>query len=874
MKIGTFRALALLLAAAASSLRAQPVAAPLETGLPPLRNFTPKEYGAQGQNWDLAQDARGVVYAGNNEGALEFDGLRWRLVRTANKGTVRSLAVDAAGRVWVGGTGEIGFLEPDAAGLSRYVSVLDRVPKGERDFEDVWRTFATKDGVWFSSFRKLIRVRGNDVRAFRPGGAFHLAFRVGERIFIREMKRGLLEVVDDRLELVPGGGRFAEERIYAMLPWEPAGPNAILVGTRTQGLFVFDGASFRPFPTEDDAALKHDLLSCATRTAHGNLALGTIEGGVHLIDARGRFLGRLAREQGLQDATVDALLRDRMGGLWLGLDHGITRVEAGSPLTRFDDRSGLPGLVLSLHRHLGRLYAGTAYGLSRLEPGPNARFVKVPGIEHQTWAYLSLGDAMLVANSSGVYELRGGRVERVGAAGTTAFALHASRAAPGRVFVGLIDGLASMRREGERWVDEGRVAGVGENVRTLLESPDGRLWAGTYASGVLRVTFPKDALPRVERFGTAEGLPNPNHAYVVPLDGQPVFLTHRGLFRFDEAHRRFEPDPRFARLFPDGPRWVYTIADDRARRIWMQTADETRGVKEAGAAVRGADGAYRWEPTPLLPMSGIWSESVHTDEDRVVWLGGEEGVFRYDPRVAKDYSQPFSALVRRVSHPSGRTASAVVTYAENALRFEYAAPAYDGLEATRFQVFLEGNDEGWSPWSSEGFREYTNLREGAYRFRVRARNVYGVVGEEGRKSFRVLPPWYRTIPAYLGYLLLAGALGWGLVRWRVRRVEAEKRELEFTVRKRTRELRTKNDQLEEAKARAEEASRAKSTFLANMSHELRTPLNAILGFQQLMERRRERDTEDAESLAIIARSGEHLLWLIDDVLSLAKIEAG
>ncbi|MBL8114304.1 MAG: response regulator [Acidobacteria bacterium] len=72
----------------------------------------------------------------------------------------------------------------------------------------------------------------------------------------------------------------------------------------------------------------------------------------------------------------------------------------------------------------------------------------------------------------------------------------------------------------------------------------------------------------------------------------------------------------------------------------------------------------------------------------------------------------------------------------------------------------------------------------------------------------------------------------------------------------------------------EEANRAKDVFLASMSHELRTPLNAILGFARLMERRKGRDAEDLESLAIIARSGEHLLGLINDVLSLAKIEAG
>lgn len=81
-------------------------------------------------------------------------------------------------------------------------------------------------------------------------------------------------------------------------------------------------------------------------------------------------------------------------------------------------------------------------------------------------------------------------------------------------------------------------------------------------------------------------------------------------------------------------------------------------------------------------------------------------------------------------------------------------------------------------------------------------------------------------------------------------------------------------QLQEAKENADTANRAKSIFLANMSHELRTPLNAILGFTQIMERDRFLNAAHQEYLGIINRSGEHLLELINNILSIAKIESG
>ena len=80
-------------------------------GIPYIKNYKKSEYNAATQNWAIIQDKRGVIYMGNNDGVLEFDGMNWTSFPVSNSSIVRSLAIDKDEKIWIGACNEIGYLQ-------------------------------------------------------------------------------------------------------------------------------------------------------------------------------------------------------------------------------------------------------------------------------------------------------------------------------------------------------------------------------------------------------------------------------------------------------------------------------------------------------------------------------------------------------------------------------------------------------------------------------------------------------------------------------------------------------------------------------------------------------------------------------------------
>ena len=839
------------------------------------RRYSAEEYALHNQNWAVAQDRRGVIYVGNTYGILEYDGQEWRTIQVTNQ-LARSLALGADGRVYVGGVRELGYLAADALGEMVYVSLLGELPEGRRAFADVWTTLVTSEGVFFQTFEQVMRWDGQQMQVWTTDDRFHKAFVVHDRYYVREENVGLLQIVGDELRPVPGGDVFAEERVDVIFPH---GDDALLVQTRNAGFLLLEGGLVRSFPTEADAYFTDRRVYQGAVLHDSTYVLTTTSGSVVLMDQAGRVSRILGRDVGLQpEDLVLAAMPDQQRGLWLALDNGVLRVDVPAALTQLGTSSGLQGTAYEMVRHEGVLYVGTTQGLFRLRPGRRIggvgvfdppRFERVAGIEDQSYAPLSAGERLLVAANDGIYEVEGRAARRVSE--RKGFVLRMNEDGT-RVFAGLKQGVAVLEWGEQGWTDAGLLTGITEEVRSIARGPDGTLWLGTLLEGVVRVAFDEGGAVTAERFGEADGLPG-GPALIWEFGDDFAVHTMEGVYRFRPEGRRgsFVPDLELnAAIQPDGASH-YVVSGNATDGLWV--------ARERGVEVfrKRSGGGLVNETPPALRIPGIRVRAVYDEGNGVVWIASEEGLFRYDGTMGKSYAEPYHALVRRVQDRNGDVVfggatveegtSGRIAHERNNLRFTVSATTFNAPEETRYQYWLEGFDDGWSAWSPDAYKEYTNLPEGTYSFRVRARNAQGVTSREAVHVVRVLPPWYRTWWAYALY-----GIGAALVMWTYGRIRLRHHAAELAVERRVnRQLETANARLREANERLQQADKLKDDLLANTSHELRTPLTSILGFASVL--REELDGEARTFATMIQQGGERLLGTVNALLDMARLQA-
>jgi hypothetical protein len=376
-----------------------------------FKNYNPGDYLMQPQNWYILQDKFGVIYVANQGGLLEFDGVSWKEIKIPNL-TVRSIAIDDGGTIYIGGKNEIGFLAPDKKGTLTYQSLVRHLDGGKRNFGNVWKTHSTKEGIYFWTSKFLFRWDSisRQMNVWEPESIFTAPCTWKEKLYIQQKTVGLMQIRDDSLEIVPGGETFTGD-ITVMIPYDDG---KLLLGTRAEGFYLYDGMKTVPFPTGVDDYLKEKLLYHGIRLCCGDLALATRYGGLVILDSRARSKEILDKDSGLPDNTVWYVFEDFQGNLWLALNKGISKIEYSSPFSIYDDkRSNLPGIALSAVRHGPDrdLYVGTTSGLYSLTP--TGKFVPVPLMSGMCWSLISTGESLLGALDQGIFQLKNNRTRRI-----------------------------------------------------------------------------------------------------------------------------------------------------------------------------------------------------------------------------------------------------------------------------------------------------------------------------------------------------------------------------------------------------------------------------------------------------------------------------
>ena len=161
-------------------------------GRPFVTHFEKRAYNADNQNWSVAAGPRGLVYFGNGDGLLEFDGSNWALYRMPDRGIVRSVTMGPDEKIYVGSYEEFGYWRAGPGEPLAYTSLSkDLLPEGSLHNDEIWRIIPHNGKVYFQSFSNIFVYDGTRIDVIKPGSSMVLLMKATDRLFVHLLGQGL-----------------------------------------------------------------------------------------------------------------------------------------------------------------------------------------------------------------------------------------------------------------------------------------------------------------------------------------------------------------------------------------------------------------------------------------------------------------------------------------------------------------------------------------------------------------------------------------------------------------------------------------------------------------------------------------------------------
>ena len=722
-------------------------------GIPFVDSYTKEEYGYGTQNWDIDQGESGLMYFANNEGLLEFNGSDWELFQLPNQTILRSILFKDE-KIYAGGQNEFGIFEADIRNNWHFKSLKHIIPKPYQGFEDVWELESVGENIYFRSLEKIYIITGEKCQVLEEV-PIHFLGKAGNSLFVQDKRGPLYTLMGESLQIVPGSELLNDTEVKKVISLD----DRFLIATHKNGLFLYDGMTLKKWEGKNGIPLYGAFIETIDLLENGDIVVGTGDKGVIIIDRFGELKYHLEKEDGLSNDRVITTFLDRQKNLWLGTDNGISMVQTNSPFTRILSHGEWPGAGYDVKIYKDKIYFGSSSGLFFTEWKPTTisdDFRLVENTQGQVWGIDLIDDKLILNHYDGAFLVNNSKASRFyGETGSWLF--ENDQTQRDIIFAGTYKGISAFAKETLQKLYD--IPGLTESSRFIVQDAFHNYWMSHPYRGIYRISHPHNPkLRKVRLLGPEQGLPSFLHNHVFKIYGEVLICAERGVFSFDKEKEYFVPYEPINQYFGEDVK-VRRLFEGIGGDVWFITE------KEIGVLEMKEQGLTRTITKRTFPelkplMNGGW-EKIYPFDENHVFIATINGFIHYDGNHKSADTSAFDIVLNEMVvnkdstlFPGTDPDRLVFAHNHNSLLFNVAATQYVHNEALKFQYFLRGFDEDWTPLSTLRAKEYTKLPSGIYELNVRAVNQKGDFSSTYKLDFEIKKPWYVSNPAVVFYLLL------------------------------------------------------------------------------------------------------------------------